>query len=278
MKSIGAELQRTTNAFEITAPPRAQPKILDMCVAPGGFLATALDFNPGAIAFGFSLNVSEGGHKVLLRRPNVTLKFLDITMLAADMGVTDIPPGHVDADKFLPRQFDPGQLFDLVICDGQVLRTHPRAAYRENREQHRLMTVQLALGLEHLRPGGTMLLLLHKLEAWPTVSLVRIFNRFSSVKLLKPVSGHKTRSSFYMVARSVQSQHPEAAAATRRWKSTWRLATFGTDEEYMEELRREEGMATDVLEEFGPELVRLGREVWDVQAKALARAPFIKNS
>lgn len=87
-------------------------------------------------------------------------------MLAADMGVTDIPEKHPDARKFLPCQMRETQLFDLVLCDGHVLRTHAptRASYRETREPARLKTTQLALGLEHIKPGGTMIVLFHKVE------------------------------------------------------------------------------------------------------------------
>jgi hypothetical protein len=108
-------------------------------MAPGGFLATALRLNPRACALGFSLPPSEGGHKVLLPEdPNIEVRFLDITMLAADMGVSDIPPENPEAKSFFPRPFNPGQVFDLVLCDGQVLRTHVRACYRETREASRL--------------------------------------------------------------------------------------------------------------------------------------------
>jgi hypothetical protein len=145
-------------------------------------------------------------HKALLPRdPNVRLRFLDVTMLATDMGVSVIPAEHVDAGNFLPQQFDPSQVFDLVLCDGRVLRTHARASYREKREARRLTIVQLALGLEHVRPGGTMVVLLHKLEAWDTVSLLYRFAKFSSVRFFKPKTGHAKRSSFYMVASDIKS-------------------------------------------------------------------------
>ena len=146
MKEIGQEMHRSTRALAISKVD--SPNILDMCMAPGGFLATALNINPGARALGFSLPVSEGGHKVLLPRDtNVMLKFLDITMLAADMGVIDIPAEHPEAKNLLSQQLDPGELFGLVLCDGQVLRTHVRAAYRDMREARRLAVTQLVIGL-----------------------------------------------------------------------------------------------------------------------------------
>ncbi|KAG7151854.1 hypothetical protein HYQ46_012340 [Verticillium longisporum] len=278
MLRIGREIQVATSAFSIVNPSSQQPEILDMCMAPGGFLQTALSFNPGSKALGFSLPKSHGGHKVLLpRRADVDLRFLDVTMLAADMGSPNIPVDHIDVRKFLPRQIDTSRVFDLVLCDGQALRTHDRAPYREKREARRLTTVQLALGLEHLRSGGTMIVVLHKLEAWDTLCLVRLFTRFASIKLFKPTSGHAKRSSFYMVASRVQSQQLEALAAISKWKKTWNAATFAPDEKYWEEIRKGEEPVSDMLEDFGPELIKLGRKVWDVQAKALAKASFIKQ-
>ena len=277
MKTIGQEMHRSTGALAIPKMAANSPTILDMCMAPGGFLATTLNLNPGAGALGFSLPTSEGGHKVLLPRdPNVTLKFLDVTMLAADMGVIDIPAEHPEAKNLLPQQFNPGQLFDLVLCDGQVLRTHVRAAHREMREARRLIVTQLAIGLEHVKVGGTMIVLLHKVEAWDTVSLLYRFNKFSLVKLFKPTRHHAKRSSFYMIATNIQSQHCEAVLAVEGWKREWKVATFGTDEEYKKALRGA-CLDTEVLGEFGSELVRLGREVWGIQARALEKAPFIKK-
>jgi 23S rRNA U2552 (ribose-2'-O)-methylase RlmE/FtsJ len=278
MKEIGQEMNRSTGALAIPEMAANSPTILDMCMAPGGFLATTLSINPGARALGFSLPVSQGGHKALLPSdPNVTLKFLDITMLAADMGVIDIPAEHPEVKNMLSQQFYPGQLFDLILCDGQVLRTHVRAAYRQMREARRLVVTQLAIGLEHVKIGGTMVVLLHKVEATDTVSLLYSFNKFSSVKLFKPTRHHAKRSSFYMIATNIQSQHCEAVLAVKRWKRQWKVATFGTDVEYEEELRAACLNTEEVLGEFGIELVRLGREIWGIQARALEKAPFIKR-
>ncbi|KAI1396123.1 FtsJ-like methyltransferase-domain-containing protein [Hypoxylon fuscum] len=278
MKRIGQELHKSTHAFATPKHHSRQPRILDMCMAPGGFLEVALSKTPGAEALAFSLPIASGGHKVFLRTAaNVEQRFLDITMLAVDMGVEEIPEDHPDASRFLSRHFKPDQLFDLVLCDGQVLRTHERAAYRENREARRLMVTQLALGLGHLQPGGTMVVLLHKLEKYDTANLVRTFSNFSSVRLFKPKSSHTIRSSFYMVATNVQSNHPEAIRAVESWKATWKAATFRTDEEYQQVLHRDEGSVGEILQEFGQEMVSLGRDIWKVQIDGLAKAPFIQD-
>lgn len=106
-------------------------------MAPGAFLGVALELNPDAKALAFSLSPSQGGHNVLL--PDglmVTMHFVDIVMLAEDLRVpvADIPCSHPDFASFLPRHFPQRQRFELAFCDGQVLRSHFRASYRENRE------------------------------------------------------------------------------------------------------------------------------------------------
>ncbi|PYH46510.1 uncharacterized protein BP01DRAFT_337931 [Aspergillus saccharolyticus JOP 1030-1] len=281
MKNIGHDMHQITDIFLIKGlNPDKQASILDMCMAPGGFLATALQINPHARALGFSLPQSEGGHKVLLRKPhhNVSLKFLDITMLAADMGRLEIPSGHPDAGKFLPRQFSPEQRFDLVICDGQVLRTHDRATYRQPREARRLTMTQLALGLEHLTWGGTMIVLLHRVESPDVVRLLYAFTAFASVRLYKHPRFHAMRSSFYMLATDIRNDSPEAAMAIRGWKKIWDVATFGTDDLYQQTLQEYSVDLDLVLNDFGPRLAILGKHVWGIQADALAKSPFVRQS
>ncbi|KAK8023824.1 hypothetical protein PG993_011890 [Apiospora rasikravindrae] len=235
MGKIADELHTATGAFQM--PPRPC-SVLDLCAAPGGFLNHAMRVNPGCGAVGFSLDPADGGYPNLLspfRRR--CMKFLDVTMLAEDMmGTTDIPADHPDADKFLPRQLGEDDRFDLVLCDGHILRTQDRSSsdstnkdsdavndnknYRELYEIYRLKYVQLALGLEHLKPGGTIIVLLHKVEMWNTLCTIRHFTRISkSVRLHKPRVSHTTRSSFYLVATGVDSAHPEAAGAVAKWKA-----------------------------------------------------------
>ncbi|KAK8067684.1 hypothetical protein PG996_006796 [Apiospora saccharicola] len=177
-------------------------------------------------------DVSEFNYKLMGRIAEELQRFLDVTMLAEDMGITlaDIPADHPDAAKFLPRQLGEKDLFNLVLCDGHILRTQDRSSgptsdpdnknYRELYEIYRLKYVQLALGLEHMKPGGTLVVLLHKVETWNTLCTFRRLARISDrVQLHKPHVSHTTRSSFYLVATGVDSTHPEAADSVAKWKA-----------------------------------------------------------
>ena len=85
----------------------------------------------------------------------------------------------------------PEERFGLVLSDGQVLRTHPRSEYRERREAARLTLSQLVLGISHTKPGGTLLMLLHKVEAWHTARVLQTLSAFAAVRLYKPKSAHR---------------------------------------------------------------------------------------
>ncbi|UKZ72657.1 hypothetical protein TrVFT333_000290 [Trichoderma virens FT-333] len=269
MKGIASEMNQATGALRIHVSRPGKPRMLDFCTAPGGFLESAMRTNPGAEATGFSLPPTQGGHEVIMPLGSaVTFRYADVTMFAGDMGYTDIPKDHPDAESFvLAPSIDCEQRFHLIFCDGQVLRTHVRAAYRQPWEARRLTATQLAIGLEHVSLGGTMVVLLHKLDAVDTVSLVYTFSRFSSVKLFKPKNAHAKR-------------HPEQFAARGEaigyWKQLWKVLTFGPDEEREKKLSEGHMDERVLVEQFGPDLVRLGKGIWEIQARALEKAPFMQ--
>jgi hypothetical protein len=137
MRTIGLELDDATSALTLPSgdnPPR--PAILDLCMAPGGFSSAALYRNPGALLRGISLAPSQGGHEMLLNKywsatnpdAQIHVSFRDITLLAEEMGTTlsSIPASHPDAGSFSSDRLFIEYKFDLVFCDGQVLRTHER--------------------------------------------------------------------------------------------------------------------------------------------------------
>ncbi|CCF46354.1 hypothetical protein CH063_15132, partial [Colletotrichum higginsianum] len=100
MKRIGKEMQKCTGALKVKTAGWGKPQILDMGMAPGGFLAVAMELNPGAHAMGFSLPEPAGGHKVMLPDDaNIDRRDLDVTMLAEDLGFTEIPSNNPDAGR-----------------------------------------------------------------------------------------------------------------------------------------------------------------------------------
>jgi 23S rRNA U2552 (ribose-2'-O)-methylase RlmE/FtsJ len=279
MQSNARDLHESTGAFRIPLERQGSETILDLCMAPGGFLRTAMRYITSAHATAFTLPVSDGGHHILLEdKDNVTIKLLDITMLAEDIGMSieGIPKDHPDRSKFLPRQLPKHQNFDLVFCDGQVLRTQERAAYREQpREARRLGTGQLVIALEHIRPGGTMVVLLHGVDEPRSATLLHQFSKFASLKLFKPTKSHAARSSFYMIATNIEPEHDDAVAAVKDWKRMWEIATFAEDEEYDAYTSEHQPSEETLVAEFGKALVTLGKEVWSVQAKALGNSWWV---
>jgi len=106
MLNIAAQLDHQTSALTLGQDtPHRTPAVLDICMAPGGFTKAVLQRNPRVRARGLSLPAAAGGHEVLLSRwerdARLALCFLDITMLAAEMGVTAAPAGHPAAGSLL---------------------------------------------------------------------------------------------------------------------------------------------------------------------------------
>ncbi|KAJ4290017.1 hypothetical protein N0V88_006818 [Collariella sp. IMI 366227] len=298
MHNIGIELNKATAALTIQNSGNPRPAILDLCMAPGGFSSAALSYNRSALLRAISLPPAQGGHKITLKKPwsstnpeaKIFVSFRDITFLADEMEtpVSSIPASHPDFASFSSDRPFLGQEFDLVFCDGQVLRTHERLEYRENSEATRLLTSQLVLGLQRIQPGGSMVILLHKANTWSSVLLMHTFTLFSdSVELFKPRKAHRTHSSFYLVAKGVRPRDEAAVEAVRQWKVKWNMATFGVvegredglplDEGEVEVLGSGEEKVRVVLKEFGPALVRMAEPVFEIQAEALRNAPWMRS-
>jgi 23S rRNA U2552 (ribose-2'-O)-methylase RlmE/FtsJ len=279
MRQIGGELHRATSALTAESAYNGNPNLLDLCMAPGGFATSVLDVNNDATIRGLSLPISQGGHDMLL--PNwkndsrIQVHFLDITMLAAEMDFANIPDEHPDAANFLSDRPFYGERFDLIFCDGQVLRAHHRTEYREKREAWQLLTSQLVLAMQRIKKDGKIVVLLHKLDAWNTISLLHTLSKFSSLQLFKPTKKHAIRSSFYVVAGQMQPESACFQAAVASWKNEWRIATFGSDAEYDQNKAQPDGTVSNVLREFGSKLIKLGEPIWMVQSAALRKSSFI---
>ncbi|KFY18607.1 hypothetical protein V493_08468 [Pseudogymnoascus sp. VKM F-4281 (FW-2241)] len=271
MQEIGDEMHGRTHCLSLPSDCEGHMDILDICMAPGGYTASALKYNPGATAFGISLPFEQGGHKVLLKRSRSTILFLDVTMLAKEYGVEIIPSTYPDRTSFREERPFWGQTFQLIFCDGQALRTHERPGYREEFEARRLTVSQLILALQRIRSGGTIVVLLHKIEVWNTLEILYRFSGFSSVQVFKPVKKHAKSSSFYLVASGVQPDSDAAKLAVKEWKRIWWDTTFGGENGTGSRDRTvNEDYVRHVLEEFGSNFIELARPIWEIQEKALS--------
>lgn len=273
---IGNEL-RSFGVFEVEGLEHGNINALNLCMAPGAYTAAMLKQYPDASVCGITLPVRSGGHKMIIpfgpQDPRVDVKFLDITMLIREFLIepSGVPNDHPDAANFIMSSPFYGKEFELVLCDGQALRTHERAKYREmTREGRRLLAAQLIFGMTRIKQGGTFVILLHKAEAWDTICLLKSFCTFASVALFKPVSGHRQRSTFYLVAKDVQSASTEARMFIDDCKETWTKATLGGEEGTGADPAMPTNAEVDaLLHEFGPALMHLAQEIWSIQADAL---------
>jgi hypothetical protein len=121
--------------------------------------------------------------------------------------------------------------------------------------------------MNRIKPGGTMIMLYHKVEAWRTTHLMHTLSLFSKVRLYKPKTSHQPRNSFYLIATDVQPGNAEARRAVARWKRAWRRTSFwgsklaeddeGEDPAVVDGGDRVEG----ILEVFGERLIQLGRPI-----------------
>ncbi|KAL8951647.1 MAG: hypothetical protein Q9222_002408 [Ikaeria aurantiellina] len=278
---IGRQL-RAVGAFDVDSESPSAIKALNLCMAPGAYTAIILEQHPDAAISGITLPSKVGGHKMIIHYgqydPRVEVRFMDITMLLSKFKgkVIGIPRGHPDAMNFVESSPFVGQTYDLVLCDGQTLRTHKKAGYRETREPRRLLAAQVVFGMTRLNPGGTFVILLHKADAYDTMKLLRDFCSFADVELFKPEAAHQQRSTFYMIAKRVQSTCAEARRFIEDWQDAWIQATFGGDAGTgIDRATPEKAEVDALLEEFGPQLMNMAREIWSIQAKALQRSKWL---
>jgi 23S rRNA U2552 (ribose-2'-O)-methylase RlmE/FtsJ len=277
-KNIGMQLAKA-GAFT-TTPSIETVHALNLCMAPGGYTWSLLEAHQSARISGITLPVGIGGHPMVLpygrNDPRVQVEFMDITMMAPEFGtpIAEIPPEHPEAASFSTQVLYQDVSFDIVLCDGNVLRTHKRAEYRQGREALRLTVSQLIFGMKRIKTGGTFIILLHKADAWVSVELLQILESFSKIQLFKPARIHAQRSSFYVIAKDVQPKHPKAIEAIQKWQKDWWRATFAGKEHTGEDKEVDEQRVYSVLDSFGPKLIELGRPIWKVQLDALRRASY----
>lgn len=101
-------------------------------------------------------------------------------------------------------------------------------------------------------------MLMHKVDMWPSVSVLHTFSKFAQVSVFKPSHKHQARSSFYMIAQDVRAESEAAKTAVDEWKQIWWKTTCGGDQG-----------AGKKLEEPSEKFVQGKQQLWCFSARFL---------
>ena len=126
-----------------------------------------------------------------------------------------------------------------------------------------------------------MIVLLHRSSRVRTFRLIRMFCQFSDVHIFKPAKSHAIKSSFYLVAKNIQSGSAACLEAMSLFKTVWERATLKIESPSSALLYKDLGLVKKSLqpelEEFGDRFVEMVRHTRKIQADALEKAPFIED-
>ncbi|KAJ5288324.1 hypothetical protein N7508_011099 [Penicillium antarcticum] len=275
-KQVGRGMALETSIFRLDS---VCPRMLDLCMAPVGFTTTAAKEAPGLFIDAVTLPAEIGGYEVMAKDICQNIIYTDITMYLMKMVCQEsIPTAHPDSSSFeLCLPFLDNQ-YDIAICGEAVGRDHPREKYRSHCESQRLMVSQLVFAMHCLKPGGSIMLLLHRIESWDTVCILHAFNKFSDIRLYKHAKAHAIKSSFYLVARRVNLEHHTARHSMDYWKSLWRYLTFKQFQEIQFSLLIDDVSLQIMINEFDLQFLRLAEPIWKIQVDALRNAPFMRQA
>ena len=232
--------------------------------------------------YGITLPVAQGGLMMHLEDTDrVTVENLDMNLLISefDVSISALPHNHPDTGKFLERTVFQNTTFDLILGDGNVLESFESDVPRKDKdfENLRLRLVQLVFGLKRIKTRGTFVLLLHHIDSYENLILLNKFGMFSKVSIFKSKIHHASTSSFYLVAKDVESNHPVAKRMVVEWKNLWLWKTF-RGEGGIGETPREptDAEVKHHLKTYGPRLIELGTPFWNLQADKLKNASHME--
>ncbi|KAK0435366.1 hypothetical protein EV421DRAFT_2039144 [Armillaria borealis] len=168
----------------------------------------------------------------------------------------------------------PAESFDLVIMDTQHLRNQSHMA------AHRVYISQLILGRRAVKIGGSIVLRLHRLESDFSARLLYLLDKVSwKIRTFKPMTIHKDRGSFYVIARGVGldnyrrlsfERQTRLLHAVDQFRDLWvNLGKEGSERRLVVEDLNFIITVDDLVREYTYCLGRLGRKIWEIQARTL---------
>ena len=219
-------------------------------------------------------------------------EYIQEDILRYDLSTT----GHCDEQTSDKHQLRPlpenlKSRFPLVILDGYALLSYRRAASSsipdelspESFPPYRiyagaLLISQLIVALETVQPGGTLLVKLARLEAFPAAHILFLLDALSEELVVhKAGCMLAVRSTFYVIARGVcRAKGSEDQECVRflgglraLWEELWIKGPEGMGR-HKRDGDLDFAITTDaILEEYIDRLIDFGREVWSTQAQAL---------
>ncbi|KAE8165713.1 hypothetical protein BDV40DRAFT_308641 [Aspergillus tamarii] len=278
-QDIGDALASATDIYNLDC---SHPTILDLCMAPGGFSSTTKKYLRESNIDAVTLHPASGGHQIMARGIFRNILYADITMFAQEMAPgAAICAEHPDLTKFESTRLFLEEKYDIVFCGGAVSKIHPREQYREDCEASRLTSSELVFALNRLKSGGSLVLLLHRVESWDTVCLLHAFDQFSDIQLFKHPKCHAIKSSFYLVAKNIDLEHDTAKLLLQHSKSLWKYLTFKSFDNVVRTSSSLYEPKSEIIcqlrDGFGSRLIELAREVWTIQTQALRAADFMAD-
>ncbi|KAK1147373.1 hypothetical protein N8T08_001454 [Aspergillus melleus] len=274
METVGEYLAADTKVFDLHT---STPQILDLCMSPGGIAASVEKVLPESTIDAIILSTPLGGYNVMNPQIFRSIMHTDTTIYdLVDEGVVekDIETRLFDITR--PYLGDP---YDLIFCGSAVTKEQPRGEYHSYCEAIRLSVSQLVFALDRLKKGGSLVLLLHQIDAWHTVCILHALSRFADIQVYKHPEIHAIKSPFYLVAKNVNLNHEHVKQTITNWRDLWRYLGFKdhADAARMtwryDEIDNDEGLKREV-QQFGPRFLELARPVWKIQAIAMRRASF----
>lgn len=284
MIEIATQMQQNTDFLACISPSilkHVGAQVLDICMAPGGYAAAVLNYNPKAEVYGITLARNEGGHIIsdkLMQRIK-QIEYQDVTFYIPQGSTIEQKQKldlHEEKNRFIEKQPFGSLEFDLIFCDGQTLRTHKRSEYRGfgDKEPVRLRNSQLIIALDRIKTGGTMVIKLHNLgDDWETARFTCDMTQFCTVKTFKPQPFHGHKGSFYLICSNVNRGVKLTELREKLAAQWWILCDGSGEDDSLAKVNAER-----LVMDWGHDLIRLGKYIWDDQRRWLSSKNWARIS